>query len=224
MKIYIINSGLSNVSSVANMVKWVGFTPIVTQSIKEVNEEDKIIFPGIGNFSQAMSNLKDLDIIDDIKKSVLVRKNDFLGICLGAQMLAKNLGGSVQKSHDLTLEIGFFDINPTGDGHKMFQSQKKFFQWHREGFTVPQSCEILAKGDLFREQAFRYKNALAIQFHPEVNLKMHLRWLYYAGYMLKEKGAQNRREQLTHRLKHGKKINLWLDSFLDNYLLKDINS
>ena len=47
----------------------------------------------------------------------------------------------------------------------MFQSQKKFFQWHREGFTVPQSCEILAKGDLFREQAFRYKNALAIQFH-----------------------------------------------------------
>ena len=139
-------------------------------------------------------------------------------------MLAKNLGGSVQKSHDLTLEIGFFDINPTGDGNKMFQSQKKFFQWHREGFTVPKSCEILAKGDLFREQAFRYKNALAIQFHPEVNLKMHLRWLYYAGYMLKEKGAQNRREQLTHRLKHGKKINLWLDSFLDNYLLKDINS
>ena len=87
MKIYIINSGLSNVSSVANMVKWVGFTPIVTQSIKEVNEEDKIIFPGIGNFSQAMSNLKDLDIIDDIKKSVLVRKNDFLGICLGMLLL-----------------------------------------------------------------------------------------------------------------------------------------
>ena len=50
---------------------------------------------------------------------------------------------------------------------------------------------------------------------------MHLRWLYFAGYMLREKGAQNRQQQMNLRLSHGKKINMWLDSFLDNYLLRD---
>ena len=37
---------------------------------------------------------------------------------------------------------------------------------------------------------------------------------------LKEPGAQTRIKQLNLRIKHGKKINLWLDHFLDNYLLE----
>ena len=73
----------------------------------------------------------------------------------------------------------------------------------------------------FDSSEAKYKNAVGIQFHPEVNLKMHLRWLYYAGYMLREKGAQKRQYQMDQRLSHGKKINMWLDSFLDNYLLRD---
>jgi len=132
-------------------------------------------------------------------------------------MLTKNLGGTVQRAKDQKFEIGFYDIMPTGDGHKIFQNQKTFFQWHKEGFTVPKSCDILALGETFPQQAFNYKNAVGIQFHPEVNLKMHLRWLYFAGYMLREKGAQKRHYQMQQRLSHGKKINMWLDSFLDNY-------
>jgi hypothetical protein len=49
---------------------------------------------------------------------------------------------------------------------------------------------------------------------------MHLAWLYYAAYKLKEPGAQTRIKQLNLRIKHSKKINLWLDHFLDNYLLE----
>ena len=73
----------------------------------------------------------------------------------------------------------------------------------------------------FRNKHLSIKMQLGIQFHPEVNLKMHLRWLYYAGYMLREKGAQKRQYQMQQRLSHGKKINMWLDSFLDNYFLID---
>ena len=135
-------------------------------------------------------------------------------------MLAKNLGGTVQRAKDHQFEIGFYDIKPTGDGHKIFQNQKTFFQWHKEGFKVPNDCDVLAYGETFPQQAFKYKNAVGIQFHPEVNLRMHLRWLYYAGYMLREKGAQTRHYQMQQRLSHGKKINMWLDSFLDNYFLK----
>ena len=144
----------------------------------------------------------------------------FLGICLGAQILANNLGGTVQRATDRSYEIGFFDIIPNLDGQKIFQQQKTFFQWHNEGFTVPNSCKVLAHGTKFHHQAFQYQNAYGIQFHPEVNLRMHLAWLYFAGYMLKETGAQTQIKQLNLRLKHGKKINLWLDHFLDNYLLK----
>ena len=86
---------------------------------------------------------------------------------------------------------------------------------------MPPDCELLAKGDMFNNQAFKYKNCYALQFHPEVNLKMHLRWLYFAGYMLREKGAQKRNYQMQQRLSHGKKINMWLDSFIDNYFLRD---
>ena len=152
--------------------------------------------------------------------TALDSKKPFLGICLGGQMLANNLGGSVQRAHDKSHEIGFFDIIPNEEGLKIFQPQKTFFQWHNEGFTVPNSCKILAHGEKFPEQAFQYGKAYGIQFHPEVNLRMHLAWLYYAAYKLKEPGAQTRIKQLNLRIKHGKKINMWLDHFLDNYLLK----
>jgi len=153
--------------------------------------------------------------------TVLKFNKPFLGICLGAQMLANNLGGTVQRAPDKSFEIGFYNIHPVKKGLKLFQGQKTFFQWHKEGFSAPSSCELLATGDIFQEQAFQYKNAYAIQFHPEVNSKMHLKWLYYAGYMLREKGAQKKMCQLNLRVKHGKKINMWLDYFLDNYLLKN---
>ena len=144
----------------------------------------------------------------------------FLGICLGAQMLAKNLGAKVTPAYDKSCEIGFFDIHPNDTGAKIFKNQKTFFQWHSEGFDLPNGSKLLAKGNKFPNQAFCYKNAYGIQFHPEVNFKMHLMWLYFASYRLKEVGAQSRKHQLTQRLKYGKKINMWLDNFLDNYLLK----
>jgi len=144
----------------------------------------------------------------------------FLGICLGAQMLAKNLGGAVQSASDKSSEIGFFDIIPSGMGTKIFQKQTTFFQWHNEGFIAPESCEILAKGTTFQQQAFKYKRAYGIQFHPEVNLRMHLTWLHFAAHKLRDIGAQSRLKQLNLRIKHGKNIDLWLDQFLDNYLLK----
>ena len=135
-------------------------------------------------------------------------------------MLAKNLGGTVQRAQDKSFEIGFYNVNPVKEGLKLFQGHKTCFQWHKEGFSAPSSWQLLATGDIFQQQAFQYKNAYGIQFHPEVNLKMHFKWLYYAGYMLREKGAQKKMQQLNLRLKHGKKINMWLDYFLDNYLLK----
>ena len=58
------------------------------------------------------------------------------------------------------------------------------------------------------------KKMFGIQFHPEVNLRMHLAWLYFAGYRLSERGAQTRKEQLTLRLKYGKNITIFISEYL----------
>ena len=185
---------------------------------ENMNDHDVAIIYG-GPMS-ANDNDNAIKYETDWISTALESKKPFLGICLGGQMLANNLGGSVQRAHDKSHEIGFFDIIPNEEGLEIFQPQKTFFQWHNEGFKVPSSCKILAQGEKFPEQAFQYGKAYGIQFHPEVNLRMHLAWLYYAAYKLKEPGAQTRIKQLNLRIKHGKKINMWLDHFLDNYLLK----
>ena len=149
----------------------------------------------------------------------------FLGICLGAQILVKYLGCKVEKNPNEISEIGFYKIQPTENGIKMFQSQDVFYQFHTEGFELPSGCELLAKGDIFTNQAFRYKNCYGLQFHPEVNIYLHLKWLFLVlikkPHILFKNGAQNIFYQLWLRIKYNSSISRWLDNFLDNYLLKE---
>ena len=92
-----------------------------------------------------------------------------------------------------------------------------------DSFNVPKECIVLAEGKKFRQQAFKFNNAFGLQFHPEVNLKLHLLWIYYTlmlnPHKLKDKGTQSIYKQLAKRIKHDYRIKNWLDDFLDNYLL-----
>ena len=55
----------------------------------------------------------------------------------------------------------------------------KVYQWHREGMTLPDCCELLATNDTYPVQAFRYgENAFGFQFHPEVTLEMKSIWTH----------------------------------------------
>ncbi|MBI04880.1 MAG: glutamine amidotransferase [Pelagibacteraceae bacterium] len=157
---------------------------------------------------------------------VLKTNIPFLGICLGAQLIAKYLGCEVKKNVNNLSEIGFYNIQPTSKGLKMFESQKIFYQFHSEGFDLPSGCDLLAKGDIFYNQAFRYKNCYGLQFHPEVNIYLHLKWIILVlikkPQILFKKGAQNFIYQLILRIKYNNSISKWLDDFLDNYLLKEL--
>ncbi len=164
------------------------------------------------------------DEIDWIKV-VLESNKPFLGICLGAQILAKHLGCKIEKNDNSISEIGFYNIHPTDLGQKIFKKNNLFFQFHDEGFELPPNSDLLATGDRFKNQAFKYKNCYGFQFHPEVNFYLHLRWLFfiliYNPKKLFVKGAQNILIQLFFRFRYNKTISLWLDDFLDNYLLKN---
>ena len=82
-----------------------------------------------------------------------------------------------------------------------------------KGFTVPNSCEVLAYGTKFQQQAFQYQNAYGIQFHPEVNLRMHLAWLYYAAYKLKRTRSSNSNKTAKFKNKTWQKNQFMVRSF-----------
>ncbi len=149
----------------------------------------------------------------------------FLGICFGAQLLAKYLGSEVKSNSSGISEIGFFKIKPTVIGKELFKFQDTFYQFHSEGFSLPKGCELLARGDIFSNQAFRYKNCYALQFHPEVNLRVHIRWIFLVLLRNPKKlfvnGSQNIFTQFFLRFKYNKSISNWLDNFVDQYLLKE---
>lgn len=103
-----------------------------------------------------------------------------LGICLGAQLMAKTLGAPVYKNR--VKEIGWAPVYFT-DAAKddalfgSLESPTTFCHWHGETFDMPAGAEWLAYSDNCRNQAFRCgKNAYGIQFHPEITPEMILDW------------------------------------------------
>lgn len=104
----------------------------------------------------------------------------YLGLCLGAQLLAKAGGASVGKSPQK--EIGFFDITLTPAGKKdfLFDGLKdtiRVFQWHDDSFAIPSGAEHLASSSGCPHQAFRLgQYAYGLQFHVEITEQTILAW------------------------------------------------
>ena len=106
-----------------------------------------------------------------------------LGICLGAQLMAKALGGHVYPA--ATKEIGWYPLHTTSNGLndnliQHFQSLQMIFQWHGYTFDLPDDpkVDVLVRGEHCANQAFRYgKQAYGFQFHLEVDRPLIDRWL-----------------------------------------------
>ena len=140
----------------------------------------------------------------------------YLGICLGAQMLAKAIGGNVTCHPNELVEIGYYDIHPTECGRTLTWWPEKVYQWHREGFEVPSGTELLATGEHFENQAFRVgRCAFGIQFHPELTLAMMHRWTTRGSARMSLPGARHRRDHFAGRAVFDPPIRRWLSDFLD---------
>jgi GMP synthase (glutamine-hydrolysing) len=161
---------------------------------------------------------------DGIKREIewcevpLKEDKPILGICLGAQMMAKKLGAKVDFHEKGLTEIGYYPIRATDEGKAILDWPDHIYQWHREGFALPAGALRLATSDTFENQAFRYgRAAFGVQFHPEVTHQMMCRWTTVAAHRLELPGAKSRGEHFDGRYQHDWKIRAWLDRFLDHW-------
>jgi GMP synthase (glutamine-hydrolysing) len=121
-------------------------------------------------------------------QEALRQKKPILGICLGAQLLAKAAGARVYKGpvpeigwRSVRLDDWFYKRNPL-----FFQidpaKEHIVFQWHGDTFDIPTEGYRLAWNEAYANQAFCFNgNAVGLQFHPEMTEAMIAEWIASPG-------------------------------------------
>ncbi|NPA40481.1 MAG: GMP synthase [Thermodesulfobacteria bacterium] len=158
-----LNSGLEDVSGIVILGGYMG-----------AYEEDKYEF---------------LKYEYEVMEEAFKKKLPLIGICLGAQMIAKFLGARVYKG-ERGKEIGWYEIFKTGE-HPYFEEfpeRLKVLQWHGDTFDLPKGATRVYSSEKYPNQAFVFEKAVALQFHIEVKLKDLPTWISAYEKELKEVG------------------------------------
>lgn len=112
---------------------------------------------------------------------VISAKRPILGICLGAQLLAKALGAQIYPNS--MREVGWYPVEllPEARNDMLFSAVPRTFDvlhWHGDTFDLPEGAVHLARSDRCVNQAFRWgNNAWGLQFHLEVTPEMVDEWV-----------------------------------------------
>lgn len=106
----------------------------------------------------------------------------YLGICLGAQLLAAVCGAAMQRA--AATEIGFYEVERTAQGmddplYAGLPHRRLVFHWHHDTFELPPDAVLLEQGDTVKHQAFRVGfHAYGLQYHVELTQDMFTTWLH----------------------------------------------
>jgi GMP synthase (glutamine-hydrolysing) len=149
----------------------------------------------------------------------LKENKPLLGICLGAQMLAHHVGARIYPHADGHVECGYYPLRPTELGRSLCDPwPEQVYQWHREGFDLPQGGELLAEGDTFPVQAFRYGSGYALQFHPDVTHATICRWTTRGHERMSQPNAKPRAAHFSDRAVYDPTGRAWLAAFINHWL------
>ena len=181
MNVAIIKYNAGNIFSVDCALRRIGVTAEITDDPEKISKADKVIFPGVGEASSAMTHLRH-HRLDEVIRNL---SQPLLGICIGQQLLCAH---SEEGDTDC---IGIFDVpvkrfQPSADGLKiphmgwnrvklttenplLTEALDNNFVYYVHSFYVPLSCWTIAKTKYIGEfsAAMRKDNFFATQFHPE---------------------------------------------------------
>jgi glutamine amidotransferase len=177
MKIVIINYGAGNIQSIKFAIKRLGYDAVLSNDITEIQNADKVIFPGVGEASSAMNKLRD----SGLDHLIPTLKQPVLGICLGMQLMCKS------SEEGATRGLGIFDVDvvkfssavkvPQIGWNQIANLKSRLFEGIDEkahiylvhSFYAPvcsitiASCEY----DVSYSAALNKDNFYGTQFHPE---------------------------------------------------------
>jgi GMP synthase (glutamine-hydrolysing) len=149
----------------------------------------------------------------------LKREIPVLGICLGAQLIAHELGAEVGPHRQGKHEYGYYPLRPTQAGRDLIPEGLMVLQSHYHQFSIPAGAELLASSALYENQAFRYgPTAFGLQFHPEASYRSLKRWIERRGERNFADGAHLPERQLADHKKYDEELGRWFTGFLGNWI------
>lgn len=198
--IVVINYGIGNLASIKNMLRKAGVADVeISADAEDLRRADKVILPGVGHFDNAMKKLKASGLFDLLNEKVLEEKTPVIGICLGAQMLAKGseegseeglgwIDAYCEKFDTAKMEkplpvpnMGWADVEVKKDSAliKNLPDELRFYFTHSYHIV----CENIADQLLTANYGFEYtaavekENIFGTQFHPEKSHKFGMKLL-----------------------------------------------
>lgn len=178
-KIVIIKYNAGNIRSVLFALERIGVEAIVTDDQDEIRSADRVIFPGVGEASSAMTYLRE----KGLDKLIPTLKQPVLGICLGMQLMCS------YSEENNTECLGIFPLTvrkfPEDKGLKvpqigwntieslhtdLFKSiPEHTYVYFVHGYFVPDSVHSISTAVYTHpySAAIRKDNFIAVQFHPE---------------------------------------------------------
>ena len=191
---------MGNIHSVTKSLKSLGEEIILIKNFNDSKDCKAIILPGVGSFDPAMINLKNTDLISDLKDWINSGKS-FLGICLGLQLLFESsdegivqgigiLKGKIQKIPNVINQriphMGWCQLLPTKTNTLLeIEEFNNWVYFVHSYHAVPDDNNIVAAqvnyGSEKLTAMIENDNLLACQFHPEksgkTGEKLLRRWL-----------------------------------------------
>lgn len=185
--IAILDYGLGNLGSIANMLKVIGEKSSITNKVEEINDADGIILPGVGAFDAGMQKLNDSGLTQIINECA-ENGTPILGICLGMQLLGRRseegtipgLGlipfecKKFNFSDDTTLKIphmgwDIVDIKQRSPLVNNLEGIQRYYFVHSYHAVCDRKENILMTCDYGYEFAASVvkDNIIGVQFHPE---------------------------------------------------------
>ena len=195
-KVCILDYKSSNVGSVYNMTKYMGYKSIISNNEKDIKQSTHLILPGVGSFSRAMKNINSLLPLKVIEKEIFENSKPFLGICVGMQVLASKgfehgehsglgwIDGEVNvlDSKKLPLpNVGWNEIiiNKESKLTDSLDKLKDFYFVHSFKFDPKDNSYINAYSEYGEKfcSIVNKNNIFGVQFHPEKSQKSGMKML-----------------------------------------------
>lgn len=88
--VVIVDYGMGNLNSVLKAFKRLRINAVISSSPEDIENAEKLILPGVGNFKRGMSNIRERNLITPLNNAVIKNNTPILGICLGMQLMTNH--------------------------------------------------------------------------------------------------------------------------------------